>query len=153
MLWGRIASKKNYLTVILILGLIKSIEPLMWLLAGKNTYILYPIYIMFGAYEGSGIVGAGLWVTCLNYLLSISDSKNKTLLLNYSIMFKGVAFIIASITGGYLAKSLQESRTSIPFLVNSLESVILLSFLFGFISAIYLLFSYRKLNTGEQPDI
>ena len=145
-LWGRLSKEKNRLIIILALGLIKAFEPAIWLLTENNTVMLYFIYVLFGAGEGSGIIGTGLWMVMMNYLLSHTDIENKTIAFNYSIAFKSCAFIVSSLAGGYLSGMLQSKKSFQIIGFANIEVIIALSMIFSIIAATYLIFSYRKLK-------
>ena len=144
--WGNFSTNKRYLPIILTLGMLKGIEPAIWIIAGRRTEVLYVIYVLFGATEGSGIVGTGLFFTLLNYLLSKSNTSEKTIIFNLSILVKSSAFIIASVLGGYLASQLSGINLANILNLNNIEIIMVLSLIISFFSALYLISCYRFLK-------
>jgi len=127
--WGRLCDHYGYKPVIAICAGGKALFAILWLFTSPNTFWLFVIIHIFGAFDG----GLGIATPNLIYRSVPQDRRALYIAVDGSVV--GVAATIAPLLGGVLAGLLQHMQISIAGLsIEHFKFLFLLSFAVRLIS-------------------
>lgn len=159
-LWGRLADRFSYKSVLVEAGPLFIITFVLWPLTqfGNWAFITLPVLIFIHAFTGMSTAGVQLCTG--NMAMKLAPRGRATAYLAVNALTSGVAAVIAPILGGLAGTFFEGEELSfalywrsenaatdvefVPFVLNGLDFVFLIAFIFG-------LYSLHRLITIREP--
>jgi MFS family permease len=127
--WGRLCDHYGYKPVIAICAAGKALFAILWIFTSPNTFWLFVIIHMFGAFDG----GLGIAIPNLIYKTVPQDRRALYIAVDGSVV--GIAATLAPLLGGVLAGLLQHTQISVAgSSIEHFKFLFLLSFAVRLIS-------------------
>ena len=162
-LWGRLADRFSYKSVLLEAGPLFIVTFIMWPLTSISDWPLFTLSALVFIYAFTGISTAGVQLCTGNLAMKLAPRGRATAYLAVNALVSGVAATFASVLGGVAAtlfageeitftfqwrSDLVDTEVEfVPFTLQGLDFVFLLAFVFGLYSL------HRLVTIHEQGEV